>query len=265
MILEKIIAHKRREVAVRREKIPVAAMERSIAGLPPCRPLRNALRKPGEVALIAEIKKASPSKGVIRPSFEPEKIARIYAGTGAAAISVLTDTGFFGGHPDYISLVHGETGLPVLRKDFIIDSYQIYESRFLGSDAILLIAAVLSDRELGSFQKLAFEMGLACLVEVHTRTELERALDSGASLIGINNRNLNTFETDLTTTFRLRPYIADSSIVVVSESGISSRSHMLALAGHEVDAALVGEALMRSGDIEAKVKELLGVLECGVG
>jgi indole-3-glycerol phosphate synthase len=260
LILGKIVAHKRREVAGQREKIPVADMERLIAGLPPRRRLRNVLHKPGEVSLIAEIKRSSPSKGVIRPSFEPEKIARIYAGAGAAAISVLTDTGFFGGHPDYISLVHRETSLPVMRKDFIIDPYQVYESRFLGSDAILLIAAILSDRELRSFQKLAFEMGLTCLVEAHTRTELERALDSGASLIGINNRDLNTFETDLTTTFRLRQYITDSSIVVVSESGINSRSHMLALAGHEVDAALVGEALMGSDDIEAKVKELLGVL-----
>jgi indole-3-glycerol phosphate synthase (EC 4.1.1.48) len=259
VILEKIVAHKRREVAGQREKTPVAAMERSIAGLPPCRPLRNVLRRPKEVTLVAEIKRASPSKGVIRSSFAPDEIARIYAGAGAAAISVLTETSFFGGHPDYIALVHRETDLPVLRKDFIIDPYQVCESRFLGSDAILLIAAILSDKELGSFQKLAFEMGLTCLVEVHTRTELERALDSGASLIGINNRDLNTFETDLTTTFLLRKYITDSSIVVVSESGIGDRSQMLALAGYEVDAALVGEALMSSNDIEAKVKELLGV------
>lgn len=258
MILERIIRYKKREIARRCEEIPVAHLERSIADLPLCKSLKNQLRKHGEVTLIAEIKKASPSKGIIRHSFDPAEIARTYAEAGVAAISVLTDTRFFDGRPDYLSLVRRETDLPVLRKDFIIDAYQIYESRFLGSDAILLIAAILSERELVSFQRLASELGLNCLVETHSRYELEMALDSGASIVGINNRDLNTFETDIKTTFLLRPYITDPAIIIVSESGIDRRSHMLFLKENGIDAALVGEALMRSEDIGAKVRELLG-------
>ncbi|MCL6447193.1 MAG: indole-3-glycerol phosphate synthase TrpC [Armatimonadetes bacterium] len=260
MILDEIVSWKRREVARRKELFPLAEMERRLARMPPCRPLAEAIRREKEIALIAEIKRASPSKGVIRQApFDPAEFARVYTEAGAAAISVVTEEKFFAGRLEFLPAVRQATTLPVLRKDFLIDPYQLLESRFCGSDAVLLIAAVLSDRELAAYQRLAAGLGLSCLVEVHTREELTRALDSGAAIIGINNRDLRTFQTNLNTTFSLRRYIPGRGVVVVSESGISSRAHMLALQEHEVDAALVGEALMRSPDVAGKVRELLGM------
>ncbi len=260
MILEEIVAHKRQEVARRKDGLSLAEMEREIAKMPPCRALAGALRRANGsgIALIAEIKRASPSRGVIREAFDPVDLACRYTQAGAAAISVLTDEKFFGGKLEFVAAVRKATTLPVLRKDFIVDPYQIYESRFCGSDAILLIVAVLSDRELRRYQELARELGLSCLVEVHTREEIARALDSGADIIGINNRDLRTFQTDLKTTFSLRLYITDPRVAVVSESGISQRSHMLALQKQGVDGALVGEAIMRSADVAKKIRELLG-------
>lgn len=258
MILDKIVANKKQEVARQKDLLPLAGMERRLARMPPCRPLAGAIKREKGIALIAEIKRASPSKGVIRQSFDPAEFARIYTEAGATAISVVTEEKFFGGRPEFLAAVREATGLPVLRKDFIVDPYQIYESRFSGSDAILLIAAILTGDELSGYQRLARELGLSCLVEVHTKDELCRVLDSGAAVIGINNRDLRTFQTDLSTTFYLRRHISGREIVVVSESGISSRSQMLALQEHGVDAALVGEALMRSADPAGKVRELLG-------
>ncbi|MEW6274293.1 MAG: indole-3-glycerol phosphate synthase TrpC [Bacillota bacterium] len=258
MILDKIVASKKKEVAQQKDLLPLAGMERQIAGMPPCRPLAGAVRQK-EITLIAEIKRASPSRGMIRPVFDPAEIARTYTGAGAAAISVLTEEFFFGGRLEFLAAVRKVTMLPVLRKDFIIDPYQIYESRFYGSDAVLLIAAILTDAELAGYQRLARELGLSCLVEVHTKEELDRALDSGAAFIGINNRDLRTWRIDLNTTFSLRPYISDRRIIVVSESGIHHRADLLALQEHEVDSALVGEALMRSADPGEKVRELLGM------
>lgn len=258
MILEKIVAHARQEVAREKEFLSLAEMERHIRDLPPCRVLAGTIRRENEITLLAEIKRASPSRGIIRKSFDPVAIARIYTDAGAAAISVLTEEKFFGGKKEFLAAVRQTTDLPVLRKDFIIDPYQLYESRYYGADAVLLIVAALSDRELVTYQQLARELGLSCLVEVHTREELARALAAGVEIIGINNRDLRTFETSLTTTFSLRPFISDPGIVVVSESGISERSHLLALREAGVDSVLVGEALMRSTDIAAKVKELLG-------
>lgn len=257
MILEKIIAQKRKEVTRQKEAISLVEMERQIAKMPPCRSLAKAIKQ-RKITLIAEIKRASPSRGIIRQSFDPAEIACLYTEAGAAAISVLTEEKFFGGQLGFLTAVRRVTALPILRKDFIIDPYQIYESRYSGSDAILLITAVLADHELVAFQEIARGLGLICLVEVHTREEIKRSLNAGAQIIGINNRDLRTFQTNIHTTFYLRPYISDRRITVVSESGISTRSDMLVLQEQGVDSALVGEALMRSVDMAKKIKELLG-------
>jgi len=268
VILDEIISCKRQAVARRKKALPLAELVRRLAGRPPVRSLAGALKPEkkngaGEIALIAEIKRASPSKGVIRPQLDPAEIARQYTEAGAAAISVVTEENFFGGRLEFLPAVREATALPVLRKDFIVDPYQLYESRFYGSDAVLLIAAVLSDRELKEYQRLAAELGMGSLVETHTREELMRALAAGATVVGINNRDLHTFQTDLNTTFRLRPLLPGPGrgIVTVSESGIDSRAQLLALQAHGVDAALVGEALMKSPDPAGKVRELLGRID----
>lgn len=257
-ILETIVEHKRVEVAAHKAAVPLERLVEEIGNLPPARSLGAALRKPGEVALIAEIKKASPSKGVIREDFDPVAIARAYTESGAVAISVLTDEKFFQGGPEYLRQVRQVTAIPLLRKDFIIDAYQIYQARFLGADAILLIAGILETGELMNFQLLARELGLECLVEVHTEAELAKALVAGAEIIGINNRNLRVFKTDIDTTFRLKNLINDPGIIVVSESGINTREDVLRLLENGVDAMLVGESLMRKPDIAAQVHYLLG-------
>ncbi|HWI55294.1 MAG TPA: indole-3-glycerol phosphate synthase TrpC, partial [Desulfobacteria bacterium] len=222
------------------------------------RPFATALRDTEGISLIAEIKKASPSKGLIREDFNPAEIAKVYSEAGAAAISVLTDREFFKGEPEYLRIVSNITHLPVLRKDFIIDSYQIHEARAWGADAVLLIMAILGDREVREFLNIAKDLGLECLVEVHSEEELSRALDIGVEVVGINNRNLQTFKTDLETTFRLKEKIDDPSIAVVSESGINTRDDVERLSRHGIHAMLVGEALMRESDIARKVSELLG-------
>jgi indole-3-glycerol phosphate synthase len=259
VILEKIISQKRYDLKKIKERTPLDSLAGSIEDMPPCRSLSSALRKQGGISILAEVKKASPSKGMIRPNFNPEEITDAFTRSGVSAISVITEEKFFDGKPDYLQAVHSRTELPVLRKDFIIDPYQIFETRKLGGDALLLIVAALNDHDLVHFQKLASVLGLECLVEVHNREELRRALGSGASLIGINNRDLKTFEVDLNVTFNLRRYINDQSTVVVSESGISSRPQVDELFRNKIDAILVGEVLMRSENIEAKVKELAGV------
>jgi len=258
VILEEIVAHKRQEVVGRKEALPLSEFEKRVEKMDPCRSLSKAIKRPQEITLIAEIKRASPSKGIIRQSFDPVEIAGIYTENGAAAISVLTNEKFFGGSLEYLSAVRKVTALPVLRKDFIIDPYQIYESRFYGADAILLIVAVLNDGELGNYQKTARTLGLSCLVEVHTEDELKRALNSGAEVIGINNRDLRTFKTDIEATFSIRKHISDPRITVVSESGIDSCLQMQALQEAGIDSVLVGEALMKTADPVAKIKELLG-------
>jgi len=258
VILEQIISQKRQDLKEIKERRPLDSLVSCLEGMPPCRSLKAALRKNGGISILAEVKKASPSKGMIRPNFNPEDITDAFNRSGVSAISVITEEKFFYGKPEYLQLVHSRSELPVLRKDFIIDPYQIFETRILGGDALLLIVAALNDHELVSFQKLASELGLECLVEIHNREELQRAICSGASLIGINNRNLNTFEVNLNITFNLRRYITDQSTVVVSESGISSRLQVDELYRNKIDAILVGEVLMRSENIEAKVKELTG-------
>jgi len=259
VILEQIISRKRHDLERHKENCPLSLLTSNIEDMPPCRSLKSALRKQDGIAILAEVKKASPSKGLIRSNFNPEEIADAFTRGGASAISVITEENFFYGKPEYLQLVHSRTELPVLRKDFIIDPYQIYETKKLGGDALLLIVAALQEQELVFFQKLASELSLECFVEVHNREELQMALDSGASLIGINNRNLKTFEVDLNVTFNLRRYITDQSTVIVSESGISGRLQVDELYRNKIDAVLVGEVLMRSENIEAKIKELTGV------
>ena len=210
-----------------------------------------------DIALIAEVKKASPSKGIIREDFHPERIAETYAENGARCLSVLTDEAYFQGADAYLQAARAACGLPALRKDFTVDEYQLYETRVLGADAILLIVSLMDGSQLADYVGLADELQLAALVEVHDAGELDRAKRAGAQLIGVNNRDLKTFKTTLDTTFELLDHMP-SDALVVSESGINHREDVERLAEAGVDAILVGEALMRERDIGAKVRELLG-------
>ncbi len=257
-MLDKIIAHKKTELSRRKEVVPLNLLENILPGLPPTRPLAKALRRSGQVAVIAEVKKASPSKGILCKDFDPVIIAREYEKAGAAAISVLTEEKFFLGHHAHLAMVKKTTVLPVLRKDFIIDPYQIYESRALGADAVLLIAALLPGKQVEQLMSLAGDLGLSSLVEVHTEQELEHVLSAGATLIGINNRDLKTFVTDINRTFELSDLIDKQNITVVSESGIKSRADILRLEIKGIHAALVGEALVRHLCPGEALKELTG-------
>jgi indole-3-glycerol phosphate synthase len=265
-ILDTIVAQKRIEVA----KLPARSitpdlLRAAIAQYGPRRDFFGALRRPqhGDVALIAEVKKASPSAGVICHDFDPRRIAREYEAAGASCLSVLTDEKFFQGSLEYLKQIRQAVRLPLLRKDFIIDERQILEAIEWGADAILLIVAILDDQPLRHFQTLASAAGLAALVEVHDESELERALAAGAQLIGVNNRDLKTFKVDLATTerlaARLRPGPGGEGRLLVAESGIHTRADVEQLRRGGARAILVGESLMRGGSIAAKAKELLGV------
>lgn len=256
MILDRIIAHKRTELAKEQAAVPLATLESRVMELPPTRDFRGAISGEGNVQLIAEVKKKSPSKGVIREDFDPVSIAETYVANGAAAISVLTDRHFFAGELGYLEAIREAVDVPLLRKDFTIDPYHIYQARAAGADAILLIVGALTPVTLRDFMGVATSLSLACLVEVHTREELDIALAADAEIIGINNRDLRTFHTDLATTFALRQTIPEDR-VVVSESGIYSRADVLRLQGADVQAMLVGESLMRSPDIGEQVRHLL--------
>ncbi|MCL5935018.1 MAG: indole-3-glycerol phosphate synthase TrpC [Firmicutes bacterium] len=256
MILDEIIDHKRREVDLLKKNLDISSMISAAHRLPPAISLSRALKNPGRVSLVAEIKSASPSGGVLREDFDPVRTAHIYSENGADAISVLTDSRFFGGSADHLSRVRQVTSLPVLRKDFLVDPIQVYQARLMGSDAVLLICAVLAPKDLAGMMKAAGDLGMEALVEVHDIAELEAALDAGAGIIGINNRDLKTFKTDINTTFRLYEELKGSPAVVVSESGIKTAEDMSALKNAGVNAALVGEAIMRAGDMAAKVREL---------
>ena len=257
MILDTIVAHKRIELKDDKQRMPLDTLKRKIRDLPPTRDFRAALSTPNCVHLIAEVKKKSPSKGIIREDFDPVGIARTYAESDASAVSVLTDREFFAGELAYLSAIREVVTLPLLRKDFTIDSYHIYQARLAGADAILLIVSILTLAQLREFTEIARSMGLASLVEVHTDEELELALTAGAEIIGINNRDLRTFHTDIETTFRLRTSIPTDKIVV-SESGINTHEDVMKLKEAGVNAILVGESLMRSPNIGDKVRELLG-------
>jgi indole-3-glycerol phosphate synthase len=262
-ILDRILVDKRIEVEARKAEAPLDAVVKAAESAPPPRDFTSDVKSEipnpkSEIRLIAEIKKASPSKGLIRPDFDPAAIAKAYEEAGASAISVLTDEKYFQGSLDHLRAVRRAVNLPILRKDFFIDSYQVYEARAAGADAILLIVATLSTEELSRMMTLSSELGMASLVEVHTPDELEKALDAGAKIVGINNRDLRTFETKLETTLELAPKVPGDRILV-SESGIFTRADVERLKAVGVDAVLVGESLMRESDPAAKVKELLGI------
>ena len=249
-ILERIVAAKRAEVAEARKRIPEVKLDRA----PPVRDFVGALRA-RRPAVIAEIKRASPSKGLLREDFSPAAIAKSYEKGGAACMSVLTDKEFFQGAPEHLSSARNACRLPVLRKDFLIDPYQVFESRALGADCILLIAACLQDREMRELEKLAHSAGMAVLVEVHDAGELERALELQTPLLGINNRNLRTFDTHLETTLDLLPRVPADRLII-TESGILSRADVARMRNHGVHAFLVGEAFMRAADPGAELKAL---------
>ncbi|MDE2843199.1 MAG: indole-3-glycerol phosphate synthase TrpC [Chloroflexota bacterium] len=255
-ILDEIVAAKREELALVRASASVAVQQERIARRPGPLGLANALRG-GTVRLIAEVKKASPSRGLLCPDFDPIELARTYSGNGASAISVLTDPRFQGepAHLSSIKETGSSGGAPVLRKDFIFDPYQVYEARAMGADTYLLIVAILSRAQLTELLGLGRDLGMDALVEVHDEGELQTALDAGAEIIGINNRDLRTFKTDLATTRELAPLIPGDK-VIVSESGIFAPEHLQQLGSLGVNAVLVGEALVTAPDTAAKVREL---------
>jgi indole-3-glycerol phosphate synthase len=253
-ILDRILEQKAIEIAQQQKYISfneMAAYVREVLPEDPPRDFIGSLHR-DTVALIAEVKKASPSKGVLIEDFDPVKLGKLYAENGAAAISVLTDKPFFQGDLKYLYDVREVVSVPVLRKDFIIDAYQVYAARASGADAVLLIVAALADEQLAELQSLSDELGMGALVEVHDERELERALKVGALLIGVNNRDLKTFEVDFNTTARLAKYIPEG-VTLVAESGISSAADVVRLGQAGAHAVLVGEALVRSVDIGAAV------------
>jgi indole-3-glycerol phosphate synthase len=263
-ILDQIIATKRQEIAERSARTPIEAMKETISTLGRPRNFFHAVTHKGEkpLNLIAEVKKASPSAGVIRADFDPVRIAQTYAAAGADALSVLTDEKYFQGHLDYIHAIRDKVKLPVLRKDFIVDPYQVYESRAAGADAILLIAECLETSLMIDLQILATELHMTCLIEVHDMDNLIRVRDRvigfphrSYSLLGINNRDLRTFKTDLGNTLRMAELVENRE-VLVSESGIHTNDDVKKLADAGVRAVLVGESLMRSDDIAGKIREL---------
>lgn len=256
-VLQNIVAKKQEEIAAAKQRLAAAELQAMLRDAPAPLDFFQALAGPEEVSLIAEVKKASPSAGVIREDFDPVQIARIYAAHGAACISVLTDEPFFQGKLEYLAQIRQQVAIPLLRKDFILDSYQLLEARASGGDAVLLIAECLDDCNLRKLFNEAVELGLTPLVELYEPQNLPRVLAAGATLIGINNRDLRTFQTDLDHTIRLRQQIPDEC-VVVGESGIRTLADVQRLQAAGVDAILVGESLMRQRDIGAAVDALLG-------
>jgi len=259
MFLSRIISTTEEDIALRKKKHPLRELERAIDGMPPTRDFHDAIAGP-EVALIAEVKKSSPSRGCLRPDFDPVSIARAYERAGVAAISVLTEKRFFEGSEIYLTDIRRHVSPPLLRKDFIIDPYQVVETRFLGADATLLIARLFTEESLREMIALARSLTLDALVEVHTQKELDRACAAGAAIIGINNRDLTTFVTDIDVTIGLAPAVPAGK-TIVSESGITGRADIEHLQAHGVHAVLVGEMLMKSPSIETAVTELMGVHE----
>lgn len=257
MILDEIIAYKKQELADTKRAVPFSELKAKVSDAEPTRGFERALSQASGIRLIAEVKKASPSKGVIREDFDPVEIARIYARSGADCLSVLTETKYFQGKLEYLTGIRKAVNMPLLRKDFIVEEYQIFEARAAGADAVLLIAACLERTQLEDLMSVAKQIGLDVLVESHTYKELDRSLLAGATLVGINNRDLQSFSVSLQTTLDLLKEIPPDR-TVVSESGIRTRDDVLKLEKAEVDAILVGESLMREKDIGKKVKELLG-------
>lgn len=256
MILDEICDYKREEIARAKAAVSQAELEERIREVRPARDFRAALRTPG-ISLIAEVKLASPTKGVFLEDTDPVDLGQLYEEAGAHALSVLTDEKYFRGSLNTLTALHNRVRIPCLRKDFILDEYQVYEARAAEADAILLIVRCLDDRQLADYGALARELGMATLVETHNTEEIERALEADAHIIGINNRDLSSFTVDLNLTLELKKLVPGGK-VLVSESGIFSRDDAKMLENGGIDAILVGEALVTSGDIMAKVKELIG-------
>ncbi len=264
--LDEILARTRLDVKERRARVPLAELKARSRDQQPPRDFQHALRRPpgavtrrsGPIRVVAEVKKASPSKGVLRLEFAPLELARAYAEAGAHAISVLTNAPFFQGSLAHLAAIREVVDLPLLRKDFHVDPYQLWEARAIGADAILLIVGALGVDDLRQLIGLSRELGLAALVEVHSRTELETALACGAGLLGINNRDLKSFQVSLETTFALLPLVP-AEAVVVSESGISRPDEVARLGEAGVDAILVGEGLLRHADVGRALRELVGI------
>jgi indole-3-glycerol phosphate synthase len=259
MILNEILAARKSRLKGEMTRISIEGWKQRMKGRVVQNPRRffNAIKRKDELSIIAEVKKASPSKGILCESFNPVNIARQYCESNVQAISVLTEQDYFYGSNDYLLRIRQAFPVPVLRKDFIIDLWQIYESAYLGADAVLLIAALLDGADLKKFQAVAGILGIQCLVEVHDRNDLEKALESGASIIGINNRDLKTFNVDIKTTERLLNFIPHDR-AVVSESGIKTAQDYQYLKSLGVDAVLIGEAFMKAGNITQKITELRG-------
>lgn len=256
MILTRIIEEKRRVVEEAKRNSPIEELMHKVSNNCVKSAFKKNVGRPHHMNLIAEIKKASPSRGIIRGDFNPAKIAITYQAQGASAISVLTDERFFEGRLEHIKIVKDHTTLPVLRKDFIIDEYQIYESVVAGADAILLIADILSQAEMKKFYKLAVSLGLDVLLEVHNEEDVEKALSTGGDIIGINNRDLSVFKVDLSVTQKLIRMIPANKIKV-SESGIKTHEDIMFLKSLGVNAVLIGEAFMEADDIGAKMREMM--------
>lgn len=256
-ILTQIVASKKQEVEASIRERPLRDLMKQADDAPPTRDFAAALVASESISLIAEVKKASPSKGVIREDFDPVAIAKAYSGAGASCISVLTDEQYFQGDLDYLARIKAEVNVPLLRKDFIIHPYQVFESRVAGADAILLIAECLNRQELRGLSQLATDLGMQTLIELHDKRNLENVLNTGTSMVGINNRDLNTFEVDLNHTIQVRQDVPEDK-VVIGESGIYTRDDALLLQENGVQAMLVGESLMRQQDVGEAVMKLLG-------
>jgi indole-3-glycerol phosphate synthase len=254
-ILQRIGKHKRQEIELAKRVRPLANLQNQDPL--PLRDFIAGLRK-NRLAIIAEIKKASPSKGVIRANFDVATIAKIYEKNGASCLSVLTDIHFFQGSPSYLAIAKTNSSLPILRKDFIIDSYQIHESRALGADCILLIVAMLDDQQLHDYCQLAQELKMAVLVESHSLSELQRALQLPTPLMGVNNRNLHTFTTDIHTSIELVKYLPSDKILI-TESGINNADDIKLMLKHGINTFLIGESLMRAEDISSKLRDFTAI------
>lgn len=261
-ILDEIVATKRQEVAAARAHRPVGELQAQLRDAPPVRDFFAPLAAPGSIKLIAEVKRASPSQGLIRAEFDPVEIALAYQSAGASCISVLTDQPHFQGRLDYLTRIRQHTYLPLLRKDFLIDEYQLLEARVAGADAVLLIAECLDDCGLRSLHNRAIELGMTPLIEFYEEANLQRVLAAGAALVGVNARNLHTFAVDLQHAIRMRE-VLPAECTLVAESGVGSRQDVLLLEAAGIDAMLVGEHLMRQTDIGQAVHELLGTAPDG--
>lgn len=256
-ILDEILEQKRREVADARQRLKFSALEQQLPLAPPVRGFLKALQSTAPPALIAEVKKASPSAGLIRPDFDPVAIAKLYESAGAACLSVLTDEKYFQGHLNYLRDIRQQVSIPVMRKEFIIDRYQIAEARLAGADCVLLIAECLNDAMMQDLYDYARSMGMDVLIELYDVENVSRVLATGTQLLGINNRDLRTFVTSLEHTFRVKQLIPDD-VLLVSESGIATHADVIRLREGGVGAVLVGESLMRKPDVTAAVQELMG-------